>query len=108
MTLQFVQSIREAEEKAESLIREATLQARQIRKQAETKSIQLAEQFRAETTVQIREILERSKQEAHEKAKPLVKAQQQEVARLKIKAENRVPEAVAFIKERIVKLHAGS
>ena len=41
-----------------------------------------------------------------DRAKPLVEAQQQEIARLREMAESKVPAAVALIKERIVKLHA--
>ncbi len=106
MTVQLVQSIREAEEQAGSLIREATLQARQIRKQAETESARIIERSRTETTDRTREMLEQAEKEAHEQAKPLVEAQQQEIARLREMAESKVPAAVALIKERIVKLHA--
>ncbi|HHX87679.1 MAG TPA: hypothetical protein GX693_05830 [Firmicutes bacterium] len=106
MTLQLVQSIREAEEKAVALIREAALQVRQIRKQAETESSRTIEQSRAETAVQSQEMLEQAEKEAHEQVKPLLEFQQQKVARIREMAGSKVPAAVALIKERIVKLHA--
>jgi len=106
LTLQLVQSIREAEEKADSLMREATLKARQIRKQAETESARIIEQSRTETASRSREMLNQAEKEAHEQTKPLMEAQQQEMARLREVADSKVPAAVALIKERIVKLHA--
>ncbi len=108
MTVQLVQAIREAEGKAGSLNREATLQARQIRKQAEIESSRIAERSRAETAARVQEILEQAEKEAHEQAIPLVEAQQQEMARLREAAENKVSAAASLIMERIVKLHADS
>ncbi len=108
MTVELVKAIREAEEEAGSLIRKATQTARQIRKEADTESAQLAERFRAETRARAQEILEGAERDGHEQAQPLVEDQQQEVNRLRTMAESRISLAVTFVKERIVKLYADS
>jgi V/A-type H+-transporting ATPase subunit G/H len=106
LALQLVQSIREAEEKAGNIIREATLKARQIKVAAEKEAGQITEKYRSETAVCIKKMLAQAKEEANEESKPLMAVRQKEILALEKKAAGKIPEAVTLVKERIVKLHA--
>ena len=106
MTVQLVQSIKDAEGQADAMLREARQLARQIGKEAEGKAAKLLDEAVAQAEAKAKEMVLQAEREAREEANPMVAAKQQENARIGSTAQKRLPQAVAMITERIVKVHA--
>ncbi|MEW5783568.1 MAG: hypothetical protein AB1767_00530 [Bacillota bacterium] len=108
LTVELVRSIKEAESKAEVLVRDARQESRRKLKEAEAKAVELLRSAEAEAEAQAQLLLQQAEEAARAEAEPLLKTQQEESAGIKARAEARFPAAVAMITERIVKFHAYS
>lgn len=106
MTVQLVQSIKEAESKAEAIHRAALQKARQAIKDAEERAALLIRDALTTAEKEAKGLLKQAEEEARAEAEPLASALRDDIAHLEAKAQVRLPKAVAVISERIVKFHA--
>ncbi len=102
MTVELVQSIREAEIKADEFIQRARQEARQAVKDAEAKAAAAAGEQLSATERQAGEMIRRAELEAEAEAEPLRETSREEIAGLRTRADSRMSQAVAMIKERII------
>jgi V/A-type H+-transporting ATPase subunit G/H len=101
LTVELVQSIREAEVKADELIRRARQEARQAVKDAEAKAAAATGEQLAAAEKQAGELIRQAELEAQAEAEPLRETSREEIAGLRTRADSRMSQAVAMIKERI-------
>jgi V/A-type H+/Na+-transporting ATPase subunit G/H len=106
LTLELVKSIKEAEAKGEAIIREAQQDSRRIQKEAVEKAALIMADAEAEAKSKARELVKQAEEEARAEAEPLVMKQQQEIARMQEVAAGRMQDAVALLKDKVVKINA--
>lgn len=106
MTVELVKAIKEAEVKAESIVREAKQEARQAQKAAEVKAAVIMQKALAEAEKKAEDLIRKAEDDARSEAVPLIEERQQEIVRLKKEASGRLPEVVAVITEKVVNIYA--
>ena len=108
LSIDAIRSIKEAEEKAEQMIRQASAEARQIIADAEKQSVKLVEQAVEEAEAKARDILAEAEKEAEVEIEQLKKGIMQENLIIKEQASKKIKNAVDIIIGRIVKVHVNS
>ncbi|NMB40483.1 MAG: hypothetical protein GX996_00885 [Firmicutes bacterium] len=108
MTVRLLESIKETERQADELIREARQKARQIIREAENEAAQLVKEGIAAAGNRSKEMLAKAEAEAKKEAAAQADAHQGEIEAIKSKAAARLPEAVAMIAGKVVKINAHS
>ena len=106
LTVELVQSIREAESKAGAITRAARQKARQAVKQAEENATLLVREAVAAAEKEADKLVVAAAAEARAEAGPQAEAGRKEIGRLEEQARARLPQAVALITGRIVQSHA--
>jgi len=108
LTIKLVESIREAENQANTTVREAQQKARQRLKDAEEQAAQMLKAAVADAEVQAKELLNRAETEARREAAIFLEDHKKEIDRMAARTRARLPAVVARIMERVVNTHADS
>ncbi len=106
MAVELVKSIKETEERAQELVREAQQEARKTLKEAQVSAEKIMESAVAQAEEEARESLNMAEKEAKAESKPLLEKQEDDIEQLKVQAAKKMPEAVALIKNKVVKTDA--
>ena len=106
LTLKLVESIKKSEHQADDLLREAQQKARQIIREAESQAAQLLKEGIAAARKRSAELLAEAKAEARQEAGALADVHQKEIEKIESRAEARLPEVVAMIAKKVVKMYA--
>lgn len=106
MTLELVQSIREAEQQADLIVREARAAARHVAKEARMKAARLREEALAGAEAEADRAVGQAEEEARAGAALMATQRLQQIEQIQAGASLRLPEAVALIIERIEKRYA--
>lgn len=108
VSIDVIKSIKEAEEKAEQLIRQSLADARQIISEAENQSVKIQEKAIEEAEKRANEIIEQQEKAAEAEILQMKKSIDQECSKIKEQAEKHFDKAVDMILGRIVKIHGNS
>jgi len=108
LAVELVRLVRDAEHRAEVIIREAQQKARQSVKETEAAAVAVVQGAEVEAERRAGDLIRCAQEEARLEAGPLVQKQRDEIASMQQKAELKLSEAVAMITERIVKFYAHS
>jgi len=106
LTVELIKAIKEAEAKAESIIREAQLEARQAQKGAESKANLIMQEAIAAADQKAKELIKNAEDDARAEAKPLVAERQKEIIHMQKAASGRMAEVIAVLTDKVVKIDA--
>jgi V/A-type H+/Na+-transporting ATPase subunit G/H len=106
LTVELVKAIKEAESKAEKIIRDAKQDARQLIREAESTAEIEQQEALAKAGQEAKQMIQKAEEEANAETIPLQEKQKNIISRLREDASGRLPNAVALMKEKVVKSDA--
>ncbi len=106
MTLELVQTIKDAEKEAESLIRDARQKARQRLVDAESEAESIVSEAIAEAKKEAGDIVKKAEAEARSEAEPIAEENSADISRLREEAKSKMPQAVELLTGKVVNLDA--
>jgi V/A-type H+-transporting ATPase subunit G/H len=108
VSIEIIKVIREAEEKAEVIKKEATLQAKQIIANANAQALQIIDEAKETSETANSEVLKIAESEGQLLYDDIIKKAAVECENILRKADNNMDDAASIILERIVKASGNS
>ncbi|OPL14782.1 MAG: hypothetical protein AVO34_01260 [Firmicutes bacterium ML8_F2] len=103
MTVELVKAIKEAEAKADRLIRDVRQDARRKLKEAKEEGEVIVGKAAVEAGEQAEALIEKAREEANAEVEPLNAEQKQEIACVQSLAADKLSEAVSLLVDKVVK-----
>lgn len=108
MSIEIIKVIREAEEKAEVIKKEATLQAKQIIANANVQALQIIDEAKESSETANSEVLKNAESEGQLLYDDIITKAAEECENILKKADKNMDDAASIILERIVKTSGNS
>lgn len=106
MTVELVKEIKKAEDSAEDIIDDAKQEARKLLKDAESRAEQVRSDIITDAESKARDLVTQAEAEAKAEAEPFLEEQRNKILQMTEDASERLPQAIAVLKDKVVTINA--